>query len=1055
MKRFLSLLLTVTILFTMFVTVAQAEAVTPSANLISVAYSEKLDLYVTVASDGQLYTSGDGLNWGPGVKLAPSVNLGSIVGNGYYVTPDVIIWNPDMEEFVLTAGNKLYRSTDGFNWGEAITPLAGNSTLVIHTLFWDGSKYWAATTTGGQVAYANDSTLTSWTATSTGANKAIDGFAKASTGRLFVCTTLSNSKTLYYTDDDGATWTDGTTSGSGINPYRTTSIQYSKKLEKILLAGGNGSNAASTGDAAMGRADVVTGLTESRVQLKANTTYPQVPVISDFVAYDTYNTETNEVTKEELISVSYTGAIRYRLVIDATDIAKNNKWFEVAPASGEAENTVGLTSVIRGKNGYVAVGGDPSNHDRTSNSGAVAIFIPTDYAQGYTIGNFDDNTTKSAYSFYVNGADEIGIPESEPATATYTVAVRDVAGKPIENPSNTVVWTVSGENTDGITIEDGVLSVASTAKEQKIVITATDSENGNIYGEKTVIIVDSVAPSSIQVIGAASVVKSEISERTSTYSAAVLDQLGRDVPEEMGGVVWSLTYPDSEAADGISIDAQTGLLSVPSTATPGIVYVTATSAVEGYETVSKEFSVTVTSVGSVILSGPSTYYHYFKQTTKTPCSYTFAPSVKDSKGNTIVEECEYSIAESYNNPGISLSTAANGDCVISINKNAVSDKLTLVAKVKNAPEITGTFDINVVDTMVPNGDLFEENSEGVEPINWTNTGTLVPTKLDTNEHHGRWIFQIGSASAQDYVSYQSDAFAVAPNATYKFGFRSGGVKIPTHDDSFTPILYMLVMFTDESGEYVGDPIFIFDTYINEGKAHSTTIDFYETVTVPENAVSAQITMSATPPLEFSLFDIGCYPLVDSGDISISGESSVEAGNSIQLTAAVENLMYNEQSIPLPDGVRWFLKESYSGVSVDAKTGEIAVSKNAKAGKATVVAVVSGNTEIVAEKEVEIIVKEFVVNELTVSEEISAGATVSAQAKIYNSTDDSAYVNVFVAVYSAQGVLEYCGISEYTQIVNDSTEKTLGAYVDIPSGTDTEGWFAKAFVWSDMIPVKQR
>lgn len=1055
MKRLLSLLLTVTMLFTMFATVAQAGAVTPSANLISVAYSEKLDIYVTVASNGQIYTSGDGLNWGPGSKLTPSTNLGKIVGNSYYVTPDAVIWNPDLGEFVLTAGNKLYRSNDGFNWGEAITPATDSATLVIHSLFWDGSKYWAATTTAGQVAYANDNTLSSWTATSTGATKVVDGFAMASTGRLFVCTTVSNQKTLYYTDNNGKTWTDGTTSGSGISPYRTTSIVYSKKLEKILLAGGNGSNAASTGDAALGRADVVTGLTETRVQLKANSTYAQVPVISDFVAYDTYNDETKEITKEELIAVSYTGAIRYRLVNDASDIAKNNKWFVVEPASGETANTSGLTSVVRGKNGYVAVGGDPSNHDRTSSSGAVAIFIPTDYAEGYTIGKFDDNQEKSAYSFFINGSDELGIPESGVAQVSYSAVVRDVAGKPIENPSNTVVWTVDCEYTEGISIENGVLSVSSDAQAQKIVVTATDSENSSIYGKKTVIVAEAAAPVMIQITGATSVVKSETNERSSNYTAKVFDQLGREVIGEMKNVVWSLTYPDSEAADGVSIDAETGVLTVSSAATPGIVYVTATSACEGYENVYKELGVDITAINSVTMSGPANYANYFKQITKTACSYSFVPTVKDNKGNIIVEECEYYIAEDYNNPGVSLSTDANGNCVISLTKDAISDRLTLVAKAKNAPEITGTFDINVVDTMIPNGDLYEEDSTGVEPLYWTNTGTLIPTKLDTKDHHGRWIFQTGSASADDYMSYQADPFPVKANASYRFGFRSGGVKISTHDDSYAPTLYMLVMFTDADGEYVGDPVFIFDTYINEGKAHSTSADFYETITVPENAVNAQVTMAATPPMEFSLFDIGCYPLADSGDISISGDDSVEVGNSVQLSATVENLMYNGERTPLPDGVRWFLKEPYSGVSVDAKTGKVTVGKTAKSGKATVVAAVSGNTTIAAEKEIKIIVKEFVVNELTVSEEIVAGGTVSAQAKIYNSSDDSPYVNVYVAVYSHEGKLEYCGISDYTQIANDSTEKTLSAYVNIPAGTDTTGWFAKAFVWSDMLPVKHR
>ena len=144
MKKVITLFITAAMIISMLCSVTYAAEITSESKLISVAYSEKLNLYVTVANDGQTYTSGDGLNWGPGAKLTPSTDLGAIIGNSYYVTPTAVIWNPDLEEFVLAAGNKLYRSNDGFSWGSAITPLAGNNALVIHTLFWDGEKYWAA-----------------------------------------------------------------------------------------------------------------------------------------------------------------------------------------------------------------------------------------------------------------------------------------------------------------------------------------------------------------------------------------------------------------------------------------------------------------------------------------------------------------------------------------------------------------------------------------------------------------------------------------------------------------------------------------------------------------------------------------------------------------------------------------------------------------------------------------------------------------------------------------------------------------------------------------------
>lgn len=1056
MKKFLSLVIALAMILTTlsFPMHISAAGITPATQLVSVAYSDTLDLYVTIASDGQLYTSGDGLNWGKGAKLDASINLGNIVGNSYYVTPDAVIWNSDKKEFAVAAGDKLYRSTDGFTWGEPITPVAGSKTLVIHTLFWDGSKYWAATTTGGQVAYANDDTLTSWTAKglASGTQRAIDGFAKSNSGRLFAVTSVNNAKTLYYTDD-GTTWTDGTSSGTA--PYRTTSVEYSPKLDKIILAGGNGSNNGSTQDAAIGRADVLSGLTEAKLQLKASGTYVQVPVISDFEIYTQYNPETNAVTKEEIISVSYTGAISYRNVGDASDLTKNRKWLAVEPASGVTANTTGLTAITHGKNGYVAVGGDPSNHDRTSLSGAVAIFIPDDYTLGYKVGTFDDNATPVAKSMIVKGADEIKIPATDSATASYTEVYRDIAGKEIADTLNTAVWSIKGGPIDGITIENGVVTVTSEAVQQRISIVATDSSDSSLVAQKEVLISAAAQPSSILVTGSSETVKSEVEDRTFSYTASVLDELGRDVPEIMGGVAWSVSFPEEGAATGVTIDAATGILTVSKDSTEGIVNVVATSTYPGFENVSQSFKVNVKAIASVTISGPTNYYHYFKQTTKTPCSYIFTASVKDSEGKVVSEQCEYSLSKT-NNPGVTMSTALNGDCIITLNQNTISDAITLVATVKNAPEVKGTFELNIVDTMIPNGDLYEADWEGNVPMNWTNIGTLAPTNLDTSEHHGRWIFQITGAAAEDYVSYQSDMFGVTPGAVYKFGFRSAGVKIAEHDENFTPMLYMMVTLHDENGEMTGEPVLIFDSVINEGKAHSSSVDFYDTVTIPEGAVSAQVTMTATPPIEFNLYDIGCYPLVDSGSIEILGADVVHRGETVNLTANVTNLMYNDMAINTPDGVRWYLKESYQGVTIDRLTGALTISDKAKKGSFDVVAVVSGNSAIRAEKHIELDVKEFEITKLSVTEDIAAGGTVSANAKVNNTTDSAQDAILIVAVYSAQGKLEYCNFSESVTVNNDNIEVELSAFVTIPEEINTEGWFAKAFVWKsvgNVIPVK--
>ena len=189
----------------------------------------------------------------------------------------------------------------------------------------------------------------------------------------------------------------------------------------------------------------------------------------------------------------------------------------------------------------------------------------------------------------------------------------------------------------------------------------------------------------------------------------------------MDKVVWSLEYPAENPAAGLSIDPDTGILSVPNTASSGDARVVASSAYPQTPAITVSYPIHITAIGAVTLAGPKEYRHYFRQCTKTPCTYTFTPTVQDAEGNPITEECEYSIVEPHHNPGVSITNSGKGDCVLTLRSNTVSDTLTLKASVKHAPDIIGTFTLSLVDTMVPNGDLIQREDGSNTCLLYTST----------------------------------------------------------------------------------------------------------------------------------------------------------------------------------------------------------------------------------------------------------------------------------------------------------------------------------------------
>lgn len=173
--------------------------------------------------------------------------------------------------------------------------------------------------------------------------------------------------------------------------------------------------------------------------------------------------------------------------------------------------------------------------------------------------------TDVATSVSVDGEHNILIPTGDTSvTKTYTAEVLSQFGDVMEGQS--ITYSVTSATGVSINSGTGVLTIAKTASEGDITVTATC---GGKTGTTTVSLEAQVV-TTVTVAGDSSVtIPSGDTAATETYTATVKNQYGDTMSDQ--SITWSI--PETT---GVTIGSGTGVLEVAKTASAGKVTVTAT-----------------------------------------------------------------------------------------------------------------------------------------------------------------------------------------------------------------------------------------------------------------------------------------------------------------------------------------------------------------------------------------------------------------------------------------------------------------------------------------------
>ncbi|GIP30807.1 S-layer homology domain-containing protein [Paenibacillus sp. J2TS4] len=202
----------------------------------------------------------------------------------------------------------------------------------------------------------------------------------------------------------------------------------------------------------------------------------------------------------------------------------------------------------------------------------------------------NDEETPVPTQVEIAGAGTIVIPASDkaPITEQYRADVLDENGDVM--PNEKVQWSVTASEGVSIDLEKGLLTITDQASAGPIMVKATLDGDAAIFGEFGVTLqvsaVKEPVPSDIDIRGAKEIILPASGEPpiTKQYEADVLDEDGDAMPNEK--VQWSII-----ATEGVSIDSETGLLTVTDQASAGPIMVKAT--LDGDAAIFSEFGVTL------------------------------------------------------------------------------------------------------------------------------------------------------------------------------------------------------------------------------------------------------------------------------------------------------------------------------------------------------------------------------------------------------------------------------------------------------------------------------
>lgn len=185
-------------------------------------------------------------------------------------------------------------------------------------------------------------------------------------------------------------------------------------------------------------------------------------------------------------------------------------------------------------------------------------FQPNVYTMKYTVSG--EAGTAEDVILQAPQQSETAVPlDGETSQVTFPHALKDADGNLLADAAN-AEWTLTGEDTTGLNLDKGVLTIASTAKAGtytvRLAIVGTDK-----YAEQTITLTrEASVPTTMKIFrDGATLLKSDTlvlpvtdESKTYTYTAKLLDQYGVEMDTT---IVWDTTSNTSDAqpADGVII----------------------------------------------------------------------------------------------------------------------------------------------------------------------------------------------------------------------------------------------------------------------------------------------------------------------------------------------------------------------------------------------------------------------------------------------------------------------------------------------------------------------
>jgi len=538
----------------------------------------------------------------------------------------------------------------------------------------------------------------------------------------------------------------------------------------------------------------------------------------------------------------------------------------------------------------------------------------------------------------------IPIPEAADSTEGYTATAKDQYGTVMSDV--TFAWSVSGENTTGVTIESGVLTVTDKAVVGTVTVKATYGEGEDaVEGSKEVTLARATSVvTTIDITGPDSVAIPAEEVTTAQYTATAKDQYGEDMTTTF---TWSIV---GAPVTGVSID-ETGKVTVETTAQLGSFTIQATS---GTVTNSKTVQVVVaTSIPSSIeVSGTEKIVVIDTGAT----SYQYNAKVFDQYNDEMAEETvTWSVGGTTT--GVSIDPDS-GQVTITGSEVIEAQTFTVTATSTTEGTVTGQL-----------GVTFKVPAD-------TSTTTVTPDQGLTEvagPGGSRLVIPAGAVTGETPVNISMTAIPEGerPERPEGYGFIGGDGSLFRFDaEGYEFEQPLTIVLSYANADPQPDP-----TKLKIVRWSGENMEILGGI-VDEDAKTISVTVTGFSDYGI-MEDVGVGSVVVSGADSIAIPRSDELDVTSQYEATVKDVNSNTME---GQEVTWSLAAAVEGVSIASDTGLLTITPTATTGNITVVATSVTLPDVTGEIEVEIY------NEYILTVAIDGGGTVTPSEGQYRYKD---------------------------------------------------------------------